>query len=177
MTWFRTRRSRDEKRVPARGVAVVADPPQPPGPSAADPAETPRGLAALGASATAGAYLLPPALAAALACLVAVSGAGPFETTTANLALAGGILLVGLAAGAWAGGAAAAERRALAREYEERLDDLDHDLRGPLTIIRGEVELVLSREDIPIAERGRSTAAIIGQLERLELRLRQRYRP
>ncbi len=128
--------------------------------------------------ATTFAYLVPPALAAVLASLVTVAGAGPFTTAGANLTLAGGILLVGLAAGAWAGGVAAAtERRALAQEYEEQLHDLDHDLRGPLTIIRGEVELVLSQEDVPSSERGRSTAAIVGQLERLEQRLRQGYRP
>ena len=152
MTWMRTRRSRGEARVPARGVGIMADPPSPPRPSAAEAVDTRRRYAAVCASAMAGAYLVPVALAAALAGLVTGSGAGPFTTKGANRALAGGILLVGIAAGTWAGGAAAAvERRALTQAFEQRLDDLDHDIRGPLTIIQGEIELVLSREDLPSA--------------------------
>ncbi|HSB70868.1 MAG TPA: hypothetical protein VLT62_16200 [Candidatus Methylomirabilis sp.] len=126
---------------------------------------------------TAAAYLLPAAVATVAACFVMISGAGPFETTPARLGLGGGILLAGLAAGALAGRAASsAERRAFIREYEQRLDDLDHDLRAPMTIIRGEVELVLSQEDIPVAERRRSSTAIIERLETLEALLRRRYR-
>jgi signal transduction histidine kinase len=170
MSGVRARRARAEER----GQAAAAGPPPQ---SASDPDASPWGFAALCAP-PAFAYLVPPALAAALASLVTVSGGGPFARPGANLMLAGGILLVGLAAGAWAGAAASAtERGALARGYEERLGQLDHDLRGPLTIIRGEVELVLSQEDVPMAERGRSTAAIVGQLERLEGRLREEYRP
>ena len=53
------------------------------------------------------------------------------------------------------------------------LDDLDHDLRTPMTFVRGEVELVLSQENTRASECGRSSAAIIEQLETLLLR---RYR-
>jgi signal transduction histidine kinase len=121
--------------------------------------------------ATTAAYLAPPAVATISACLVMLSSAG-------TAALAGGMVLAGLTAGALAGRAAsAAERRAVVRGYEERLDDLDHDLRAPMTIIRGEVELVLSDEKVSAGERQRSSDTIIEQLERLERRLRQRYRP
>src|SRR5574341_772971 len=144
---------------------------------ASAPVDSPMRLARQRPAATAAAYLLPPAIAAASACLVIVSGAGPFRTTLARLALGYGIVLVGLAAGAYAGAAASeAERRAVRREYDQRLDDLDHDLRTPITIVRGEVELVLSQEEISLAERGRSSATIIAQLEKLELLLRRRYR-
>lgn len=129
-------------------------------------------------AATAVAYLAPPAMAAVLAYFVVRSGVGQSVDTLTRLALAGGALLVGLVAGVLAGRAAsAAERRALARGYEQRLDDLDHDLRAPMTIIRGEVELVLSQESASTTERATSSAAIIEQLERLELLLRRRYRP
>lgn len=142
-----------------------------------DPGEAASGLATWRVAVT-GAYLAPPALAVVLACLVTEAGVGPFEARGAALALAGGILFVGLAAGAWTGSAAAAaHRRILVRQHEERLGDFDHDLRGPLTIVRGEVELVLSQEDVPIAERARSAAAIVEQLEQIERRLRQRYQP
>ena len=48
------------------------------------------------------------------------------------------------------------------------LDGLDHDLRTPTTFVRGEVELVLSQENTPASECGRSSAATIEQLEKLE---------
>ncbi len=144
---------------------------------ASAPVDTATCLTGLRPATTAAAYLVPPAIALASACFVIISGAGPFETPVARVALAGCIVLVGLAAGALAGRAASvAERRAVAREYEQRLDDLDHDLRTPMTIIRGEVELVLSQENVPVAERGRSRAAAIEQLEKMERRLHGRYR-
>jgi signal transduction histidine kinase len=46
------------------------------------------------------------------------------------------------------------------------LGELAHDLRGPLTVIRGEVELVSSREGNEGEER--SSAAVLGELERIE---------
>ena len=55
-------------------------------------------------------------------------------------------------------------------------DDLDHDLRTPMTFVRGEVELVLSQENSQASECGRSSAAIIEQLEKLETLLLRRYR-
>jgi signal transduction histidine kinase len=141
------------------------------------PADAPACLAGLRPAATTAAYLLPPAIAAASVGVMTIAGAGACEITAAKLALGGGVLLVGLAAGALAGRAASkAERRAVTREYERHLDDLDHDLRTPMTIVRGEVELVLSQEDTPVTERGRSSAAIIEQLEKLESLLLRRYR-
>jgi signal transduction histidine kinase len=133
------------------------------------------GPAGLHAAATAAAYLLPPAVAAASAGFAILSWSPVCESGVAKLVVGTGLMLVGLAAGAFAGRAASnAERRALTREYEQRFDDLDHDLRSPTTIIRGEVELVLSQEDIPVEERGRSSAAVIEQLERHESLLRRR---
>jgi signal transduction histidine kinase len=141
-------------------------------PSRADALTRPPARRGLAATAV---YLVPPAIAAAAAFLVMISCAGSLAGGTS--VLAGGIVLVGLAAGALAGGAAsAAERRTVTREYQQRLDDLDHDLRAPMTIIRGEVELVLNQDDVPIVERGRSCTTIIGELERLEHRLRQEHR-
>lgn len=122
------------------------------------------------------AFLVPPAVAAAAALLLFSTCRGGADSSTAIPAT--GLALAGLAAGAISGAAAVGrQRRALGRNYEQSLDDLDHDLRGPLTIIRGEVELVLSQEDVPAAERGRSAAAIIGELEALERCLHRRYRP
>jgi signal transduction histidine kinase len=141
------------------------------------PVDRPTYLIGLRPAATAAAYLGPPAIAVVSACFVMVSGTGPSETTTARLVLVGSLVLAGLTAGALAGCAASvAERRAVTRESEQRLDDLDHDLRTPMTIIRGEVELVLSQENVGVAERGRSIDTIIEQLERMERRLQRRDR-
>ena len=141
------------------------------------PADTPACIPGLRPAPTTAAYLLPPAIAAASVCVMTIAGAGACEVTVAKLALDGGVLLVGLAAGALAGRAASkAERRTLTREYERHLDDLAHDLRTPMTIVRGEVELVLSQEDTPTTERGRSSAAIIEQIEKLESLLLRRDR-
>lgn len=46
--------------------------------------------------------------------------------------------------------------------------DLDHELRVPLTVVLGEVELVLSRDDVPPAERERSAQAAIDAVRRIE---------
>jgi K+-sensing histidine kinase KdpD len=59
--------------------------------------------------------------------------------------------------------------------FEQLLDDLDHDLRGPLAIIRGEVELVLSQGDVGHDERRRSSAAVIEQVIEIERLLAKRY--
>jgi signal transduction histidine kinase len=119
---------------------------------------------------TAAAYLCPPALGAAGLAFAMVAGAGPLRA-----ALGIGLALTGLAAGAVAGCAASAvERRTLARRYEDRLADLDHDLRAPMTIIRGEVELVLATDEAPAGERERSSASVIEQVEALEAMLRRR---
>jgi signal transduction histidine kinase len=125
--------------------------------------------------ATAAAYLVPPAIGAASLGLVMTAGDGFLESTGTRAALGAGLVLVGLATGAVTGCAAsAAERRTVEREYEQRLDDLDHDLRAPMTIIRGEVELVLGADDVPPEERQRSSATVIEQIEALEAMLRRR---
>jgi signal transduction histidine kinase len=51
---------------------------------------------------------------------------------------------------------------------ERLLDDLDHDLRGPLTVIRGEVELVLSQPEVAPEERQQSSATVIEQVVEIE---------
>lgn len=54
------------------------------------------------------------------------------------------------------------------------LADLAHDLRGPLTVIRGEVDLVLGREGVGDEERGRSGAAVVDEVKRVEEIMRRR---
>jgi signal transduction histidine kinase len=65
--------------------------------------------------------------------------------------------------------------RLVAGCYDRLLDDLDHDLRGPLTVIRGEVELVLSQSDVPPDERQRSSTTVIEQVVEIERLLGTRY--
>lgn len=114
------------------------------------------------------AYLAPAslALAATGAWLARASGWGKSPVQARSVALGGGAVLLGTLAGALAG----------AREQERFLDDLDHDLRMPMTIIRGEVELVLSQDDVAAEERRRSSLTVIDQVERLQELLRRRYR-
>jgi hypothetical protein len=45
---------------------------------------------------------------------------------------------------------------------EEMYGEFDHAMRGPLTVILGEIELVLSDADVPAEERGRSVESVIG---------------
>lgn len=129
-------------------------------------------------AATAAAYLAPPTLALTVTA-VWLGGYAPSWGTSgippANLALAGGVALAGIVAGALAGGAtAAAERRAVAQEREEALGALAHDLRAPLAVIRGETELVLSQDDTPAEERRRSSATIIDEVDQIDHLLRRR---
>jgi MFS family permease len=126
---------------------------------------------------TAASYVLPPALglAAAAGWVGYASGWGASAPSPVSLAGAGGVVLVGVLGGALAGGAAsAAERRAAREGVEQMLGDLAHDLRGPLTVIRGEVELVLGREDVGGGERGRSGAAVVDEVGRVEEIVRRR---
>jgi signal transduction histidine kinase len=58
--------------------------------------------------------------------------------------------------------------RLVAGSYDRLVSDLDHDLRGPLTVIRGEVELVLSQGDVAPDERQRSSATVIEQVVEIE---------
>jgi K+-sensing histidine kinase KdpD len=61
-----------------------------------------------------------------------------------------------------------------ARIRDRLLDDLEHDLRGPLTVIRGEVELVLSQPDASSEERQRSRASVIDHVVEMERLLARR---
>jgi signal transduction histidine kinase len=150
---------------------------QPIPPDASKPVEPSAGPSGLRAVVTAAAYLLPPAVAAVSAGFAILSWPPLCEAGVAKLAVGTSLMLVGLVAGAFAGRAASnVERRALREQYEQQFDDLDHDLRSPTTIIRGEIELVLSQENIPLEERGRSSASVIEQLERHESLLRRRCR-
>jgi K+-sensing histidine kinase KdpD len=65
-------------------------------------------------------------------------------------------------------------RRRTARVRDSLLDDLEHDLRGPLTVIRGEVELVLSQPDASPEERQRSRASVIDHVVEMERLLARR---
>lgn len=108
------------------------------------------------------AHLGPPLLALALAAAwIGLSPGGGRAATPSQLAVAGLVVLTGIAAGAVLGGLAVAAQRRI-------VEDLDHDLRLPLTIIRGEVELVLSRPEVWASERARSSQAVIAETERLE---------
>ncbi len=123
---------------------------------------------------TAAAYTIPPTLglAAAAGWLWYAGRAGGLQ---ADLFVGGGILLAAILLGALAGRSAQAAKRRRAKKEEERLlGDLAHDLRGPLTVIRGEVELVLGREDSEAGERGRSAETVFGELERMEEIIRKR---
>ena len=51
---------------------------------------------------------------------------------------------------------------------EEMYAEFDHALRGPLTVILGEVELVLSDGDVPAQERRRSAASVVGAVRQVE---------
>jgi signal transduction histidine kinase len=126
---------------------------------------------------TAASYILPPALGVAAAAMWVgyASRWGASSVSLAGLVVAGGVVLAGVLGGALCGRAAcAAERRAAREEVERTLGDLAHDLRGPLTVIRGEVELALSREGTDGEERKRSSAAVLGELKRIEEIVRRR---
>jgi signal transduction histidine kinase len=51
---------------------------------------------------------------------------------------------------------------------EEMFGEFDHAMRGPLTVILGEIELVLSDADIPAEERGRSVESVIGAVSQMD---------
>jgi signal transduction histidine kinase len=46
--------------------------------------------------------------------------------------------------------------------------EFDHAMRGPLTVILGETELVLSHADVPASERSRSVQSVIGAVREIE---------
>ena len=87
------------------------------------------------------------------------------------LLFAGG-LLAGLLAGVVVGIVVA--RRRSAEDNERAIRDLAHDLRTPITVIRGQVELVLSRNDLDPAEREGGSRAVIEAVEEVDWILRER---
>jgi MFS family permease len=126
---------------------------------------------------TALSYLLPPVLGlAASAGWLAVYSSGPgLLASPLALGAAGALALSGILGGALLGRRAhEAERRAAREELRETLGDIAHDVRGPLTVVRGEVELVLASEDAEQADRERSREAVVREVERMEQILRQR---
>ena len=51
---------------------------------------------------------------------------------------------------------------------EEMYAEFDHSMRGPLTVILGEIELVLSDDDVPAEERQRSAASVVAAVRQVE---------
>lgn len=124
---------------------------------------------------TAVAYVGPPAAAGFVATvwLVAVSRWAASPLIVADLAWAAGVVLLGSTAGRWAGRyARRAEDRRGAAAREERAIELRHAVATPLTLVRGEVELILSRGRLTGAERRKSSARVIEAVERVERTLR-----
>lgn len=126
---------------------------------------------------TALSYLVPPALglAASAGWLAGYSlGPGSLASPLA-LGVGGGAALAGILGGVFAGRQAhEAERRAMREDLRETLGDIAHDLRGPLSIVRGEVELVLAREDTEEADRRRSARTVVEEAGRMEEIIRRR---
>jgi signal transduction histidine kinase len=51
---------------------------------------------------------------------------------------------------------------------ERTYADFDHAMRGPLTVILGETELVLSQADVPAEERRRSVESVTRAVRQVE---------
>jgi signal transduction histidine kinase len=56
---------------------------------------------------------------------------------------------------------------------EELYADFDHAIRGPLTLILGETELVLSQVDVTAEERRRSVEGVVAAVRQIEKMLVQ----
>lgn len=121
---------------------------------------------------------LCPVLAALLPAFAGIAAAaGIVSTTTAAagqtndpgpLALAGSVAVAGCLVGMLTGWKAAAQREQVRQEaVAEYLAGIRHDVREPLAVIRGELELVLSREDVPLALRATSVESAVGAVERI----------
>jgi len=128
-----------------------------------------------GPTLTAIAYLTPPVLAglATAAGLVAIATlrGGPGWS---DILWSGGVLSTGILGGYLAGArAAAAERRALLAILDDRLTDVRHAARSPLTCVRGEVELVLSRDSLSPAERAAASGRLLRSVEDVETIIRR----
>jgi len=127
---------------------------------------------------TAVAYLLPPTLTFTIVAvwLGKTSGWGVSPISATGFALGVGVFLSGLLAGVFVGrAAAAAERRAIAEKRDGDLDTLAHDLRAPIAVIRGEVELVLSQEDTAPEQRQRSSETVTDEVDQIDHLLRRRH--
>jgi signal transduction histidine kinase len=113
--------------------------------------------------------------ASILVATIAWSGEADANVPIALAALA-------LAAGCLAGmiaGCVVALRRERTREAEEyaHLADARHDLRAPLTVLRGEVEVVLARRRLPADRRAESVESALRALDVLAVTIDERIRP
>ena len=117
------------------------------------------------------AYLGPPTVSFAIIVLWLgiVSDWGNATILVVDLIVASGTLLAGLLLGALIGGHALAALRA---EAERQRRDLAHDLRGRLTVARGEVELVMCRPEATVDDRRQSATAVITELNDIDALLR-----
>jgi hypothetical protein len=71
--------------------------------------------------------------------------------------------LLGVLSGALA--ARAAFAIVARRRSREEMSRLVHDLRGPLTVVRGEAELVIAAPEASVEARQRSAATIVAAVE------------
>jgi len=129
----------------------------------------------LGPKLTAIAYLTPPMLAG----LATTAGLVAIDTLRGGLSWSdvlwsAGVLCAGVLGGYLAGARAAdAERRALLAILDDRLTDVRHDVRSPLTCVRGEVELVLSRDSLSPAERAAASGRLLRSVDDVETIVRR----
>jgi signal transduction histidine kinase len=70
----------------------------------------------------------------------------------------------------------AAQRLKAAQDAEE-MSRLRHDIRRALTVIQGEVELILSQDGVPADERQTSSQSILEEVRRVEELLNQTMLP
>jgi signal transduction histidine kinase len=98
---------------------------------------------------------------------------GDESISSLTLAVGTGLLLLAVLIGAALGKKLEAAERQVAIEAQEHgLRDLRHDIRRSLTVVRGEVELILSQENVPPDERQASSQSIIQEVERVDDLLR-----
>lgn len=88
---------------------------------------------------------------------------------TTRLRAAAAAIAAGLLA-ATIGGAALARRRRAAGARRDA--ELDHAVRGRLTVVQGETELVLGLEGVSPDERERSSQTVLAMLNEIEALLR-----
>lgn len=95
--------------------------------------------------------------------LVAASSVAALGQGTPGPVLAGLVAVAGCLAGGAAGLIVSVRRERAEREH---LANVRHELRQPLAVVRGEVELLLARADLPAGDRATSVASALGALER-----------